>query len=98
MEVEVVILNYKPNIHFMSAEEQKVPTKEEVVSFLKEQIEVKKIQLELQKLNTELATARAEEYRAMAFIAQMTTDPEEKKLDEEDEEQPQSGRTLKKVK
>lgn len=86
----------------MSEEKQKVPSKEEVISFLEEQIEVKKIQLELQKLNTELAVARAEEYRAMAFIGQLTTDPEEKKLDEENEEEkeqnPQAGRTLKKVK
>lgn len=84
----------------MSEEKQNIPSKEEVITFLQDQIEVKKVQLELQKLNTELATARAEEYRAMAFIAQMTTDPEEKKTDEEEEEeqQPQAGRTLKKVK
>jgi len=53
-------------------EEQKVPTKEEIIAFIKEQIEVKTVQLELQELNTGLASARAEELKALAFIAQMT--------------------------
>ena len=53
-------------------EEAKVPTKEEIIAFINEQIEVKKVQLELQELNTGLATSRAEELKALAFIAQMT--------------------------
>jgi hypothetical protein len=53
-------------------EEQKVPSKEEVVAFLQEQIEVKKVQFELQDLNTKLAVARAEELKALQFVAQMT--------------------------
>jgi len=32
------------------SEEQKVPTKEEIISFLKEQIEVKEFQLKLQEI------------------------------------------------
>jgi hypothetical protein len=67
-------LNYnnkqKPNI---MSEEQKTPTKEEIVSFLKEQIEVKELQLKLQEINAGLAVARAEELKALAFIGQMTT-------------------------
>jgi hypothetical protein len=54
-------------------EEQQVPTKEELINFFKEQIEVKKVQLELQELNTNLAVAKAEELKALGFIAQMTT-------------------------
>ena len=53
-------------------EEQKVPTKEEIIAFINEQIEVKKVQLELQELNTGLAVSRAEELKALAFIAQIT--------------------------
>lgn len=53
-------------------EEQKAPTKEQVMEFLKEQIDVKKLQLELQQLNTGLATNRAEELKALSFIAQLT--------------------------
>ena len=52
----------------LEQEEQKAPTKEEVVAFFQEQIEVKKVQLELQELNTALAVGRAEELKALAFI------------------------------
>ena len=48
------------------------PSKEEVVKFLQEQIEVKKVQLELQQINASLAEARANELKALQFIAQMT--------------------------
>lgn len=54
------------------SEEQKVPTKDEVIAFLKEQIEVKTAQLELQELNTKLAVAKAEELKALSFIGQIT--------------------------
>lgn len=56
----------------VDVQEAKVPTKEEIIAFINEQIEVKKVQLELQELNTGLATSRAEELKALAFIAQMT--------------------------
>lgn len=55
-----------------NVQEQTAPTKEEVVKFFQEQIEVKKVQFELQDLNTKLAVARAEELKALSFIAQMT--------------------------
>lgn len=48
------------------------PSKEEIVKFLQEQIEVKKVQLELQEINARLAAARADELKALAFIAQIT--------------------------
>jgi hypothetical protein len=80
-------------------EKQNIPSKEEVITFLQEQIEVKKVQLELQKLNTELAVSRAEEFRAIAFIGQMTNSPEEGDEKEENENQePSAPRSLKKVK
>jgi hypothetical protein len=51
---------------------QAPPSKEEIVKFLAEQMEVKEAQLKLQELNTKLAVARAEELKALQFIAQMT--------------------------
>lgn len=53
-------------------EQPKAPTKEEIISFFQEQIEVKKYQAELQELNTRLAVNRAEELKALSFIAQIT--------------------------
>jgi hypothetical protein len=52
--------------------EQTPPTKEELMQFFQEQIDVKKVQLELQELNTKLAVARAEELKALSFVAQIT--------------------------
>lgn len=52
--------------------DQQVPTKEELIKFFQEQIDVKKLQVELQELNAAMATARAEELKALSFIAQMT--------------------------
>jgi hypothetical protein len=51
---------------------QPLPSKEEVIAFLKEQIEVKKFQVELQELNTKMASYRADELKALQFVAQMT--------------------------
>lgn len=52
--------------------EQKIPSKEEMLTMIAEQIEIKKAQVELQELNAKLATFRADEIKALAFIAQMT--------------------------
>ena len=52
---------------------QSAPTKEEIVKFFQEQIDVKKVQYELQELSTKLSVARAEELKALSFIAQMTS-------------------------
>jgi hypothetical protein len=52
--------------------EQQVPTKEEILAMISEQVEIKKAQVELQELNAKLATYRADEIKALAFIAQMT--------------------------
>jgi hypothetical protein len=53
-------------------EEQKIPTKDELIAFLQEQIDVKKVQLELQELNTKLAEFRVSELKALSFISQIT--------------------------
>lgn len=53
-------------------QEQQAPTKEELIAFFQEQIDVKKVQAELQELNTKLAALRAEELKALSFIAQIT--------------------------
>lgn len=53
--------------------EQKLPTKDELIAFLSEQIEVKSKQLDLQELNTKIAVARAEELKALSFIANITS-------------------------
>lgn len=76
----------------LEQEEQKAPSKEEVIAFFQEQIEVKKVQLELQELNTALAVGRAEELKALSFIAQITAPPKE------EDEEPKSPRSLKKEK
>lgn len=81
------------NLNQEQEQEQKAPTKEEVIAFFQEQIEVKKVQLELQELNTALAVGKAEELKALSFIAQITTPPSE-----ENDEEPKSARTLKKEK
>lgn len=54
------------------SEEKNTPSKEEIIAFFQEQIDVKSKQAELQELNTKLAVLRAEELKALAFIAQMT--------------------------
>jgi hypothetical protein len=53
-------------------EEQKAPSKEEIIAFLNEQLDVKSAQLKLQILNADLAEGRARELKALQFIAQMT--------------------------
>ena len=78
-------------------EEKKIPTKEEIINYLQEQIEVKKVQLELQNINTALAVGKAEELKALAFIAQLTN-PQQQEEEDEEEEQPNKARTLKKDK
>lgn len=82
------------NLNPEQEQEQKAPTKEEVIAFFQEQIEVKKVQLELQELNTNLAVAKAEELKALAFIAQLTTPPQP----EEEDGEPKTPRSLKKEK
>jgi hypothetical protein len=79
----------------LEQEEQKTPpTKEEVIAFFQEQIEVKKVQLELQELNTAMAVGRAEELKALAFIAQITNPASQ----EEEDDEPKAPRSLKKDK
>jgi hypothetical protein len=55
-----------------TTEQQAPPSKEDIIKFLAEQMEVKEAQFKLQELNTKLAVARAEELKALQFVAQMT--------------------------
>lgn len=77
-------------------DQQKAPSKEEIIAFFQEQIEVKKVQLELQEINAALAVARAEELKALSFIASMTQQPKEEA--EEETKEGERTRTLKKEK
>lgn len=54
------------------SQEQKAPTKEEIVLFLQEQIDVKELQAKLADLNMKIAISRAEELKALSFISNMT--------------------------
>lgn len=65
---------HAPDTQEMDAQDTSAstPTKEQVIAFFQEQIEVKKVQVELQELNTKHAMLRAEELKALSFIAQMT--------------------------
>lgn len=64
---------------------QNVPTKDEIVAFLKEQIEVKELQAQLQDLNTRIAKGRAEEIQAIGFVAQMTNPSQPPAMGEEEQ-------------
>ena len=68
-------------------EGQSVPTKDEIVAFLKEQVEVKELQAQLQDLNTRIAKGRAEEIQAISFVAQMTNPSQPPAMPEEEEEE-----------
>jgi hypothetical protein len=80
----------------LNQEEQQAPSKEEIIAFFQEQIEVKKVQLELQEINAALAVARAEELKALSFIATITQQPKEGT--EENKEAGERSRSLKKEK
>ena len=54
-------------------QENKVPSKEDMLNWMNEQIEFKKVQLELQKIDTEIAVQRAEYMKAMYTIAQISS-------------------------
>jgi hypothetical protein len=51
--------------------EKDTPTREEYIAYMNETIELTKIRVELQELQTKIAVARAEEMRALAFLAQI---------------------------
>jgi len=76
-------------------DQQKAPSKEEIIAFFQEQIEVKKVQLELQEINAALAVARAEELKALSFIASITQQPKE---EAEETKEGERTRSLKKEK
>ena len=50
------------------SEEQRIPTKDEIVAILKEQIEVTELQAKLAEAHARVAVARAKEYEALSFL------------------------------
>lgn len=52
-------------------QEQKVPTREEMIKFYTDQIELKQLQVQLQELNTAFLKAKSEEIQITAFIGEM---------------------------
>lgn len=83
----------------MSTENQQVEetvTKEQVVAHLTDQIEVMELRTKLQKLNAEYAVARAEEIKAISFVAQVMNAPKEDKTLTETEEAPAAKKLQKK--
>lgn len=81
--------------------QERQPTKEELVEFLKESIEISELRAKLQSYNTQIAVGRAEELKALVFIAQLTNPkeaPDEPGSDFDVDEQPETRRKLKKEK
>lgn len=58
-------------------QEQRVPTKEEMLAHLNEQIEIMESRVKLQELRAAYAMAQAEELKAVAFMSQLTQAPEQ---------------------
>lgn len=66
-------------------QEQKVPTREEMIKFYTDQIELKQLQVQLQELNTAFLKAKSEEIQITAFIGEMmSARPDEDGEEEED--------------
>jgi hypothetical protein len=85
----------------MSTEEtlDRQPTKEELVAYLTESLEIAKLRAELQTFNTQIAVGRAEELKALVFIAQLTNPKEQPtEPDFEEDQEPAVGRKLKREK
>lgn len=59
--------------------QEKEPTKDDVIAFLRESLEIAELRANLQKYNTEIAQGRAEELKALMFISQVTN-PKEQEL------------------
>lgn len=58
-------------------DEQKAPSKEQMIAHFNEQIEIMEPRVKLQELRAAFAMAQAEELKAIAFMSQMTQAPEE---------------------
>lgn len=79
-------------------QEKDVPTREEYIVYMNETIELTKLRVDLQELQTRIAVGRAEEMRALAFLAQIQgqTRPEPPEEDEQPVTASEKTRTLKK--
>lgn len=71
-------------------QEKDTPTREEYIAYMNETIELTKLRVELQELQTKIAVGRAEEMRALAFLAQMQgQQPVSPASEDDEEEQPE---------
>lgn len=69
-------------------QEQRVPTKEEMIAHINEQIEIMEPRVKLQELRAAFAMAQAEELKAVAFMSQLTQAPQEDTTLTDQEESP----------
>lgn len=67
-------------------QEKETPTREEYIAYMNETIELTKLRVDLQELQTRIAVGRAEEMRALAFLAQIQGQSRPEPSVEEDEE------------
>lgn len=70
------------------SEEQKAPTREQMIQWYKDEIELAELRSTLSRLQRDATVNEAERIQAIAAIAQMTQQPEEEATE---------GRKLKKV-
>ena len=75
--------------------EDRQPTKDELLAYLKDSLEIAKLRAELQSYNTQIAVGRAEELRAIIMIGQMTNPQPEQSSDSEEEVPEELKRGLK---
>lgn len=68
-------------------QEKDTPTREEYISYMNETIELTKLRVELQELQTKIAVGRAEEMRALAFLAQIQGQQTASSAEDDDDEQ-----------
>jgi hypothetical protein len=68
-------------------QEKDTPTREEYIAYMNETIELTKLRVELQELQTRIAVGRAEEMRALAFLAQIQGQQPVSPTPEDDEEE-----------
>lgn len=75
--------------------EHETPSKEEYLAYMDENIELHKKRAELQKIQTQIAIDRADELKALMFIAQVTqVKPEAEDVAEDKKERKLSRKSV----
>lgn len=65
------------------SEEQKAPTREQMMQWYKDEIELASLRAELAKLQRDAAVSEAERIQAISVIAQITQAPDEEEAPKE---------------